>query len=482
MVHAHTVQVGTPSAAKRPGGPGDKSERKPEMAEAQGVFFRQQWGMALAKPCLTIKIHWRRPIQADILTEEERSLLTYIRKRLETIHPNPGPGRDKTEEGRKRRRERRYARRKEKRRERESNIQRPANIMTWNVQRMSLGTVNKRKARNVTEIAQKNGWDAVLLSEVRSEREGVEWIGEGESLAAIIHSKKAGILLRGQMLIGWTQGGQRKLISDRHVSIKSNGFSLTATYMPVWQGNNQEEIDTEKDILLQHAQWAGKKDIMLIGGDFNAHIGADEQTPEVCGKFGLRTSNEKGRELIRFCQENQLCFVNSFYNHKNRGTWFNQMNGRWYELDGFIMKKEQRHRHVLKVCTVGEMVLSDHKPKKISIKTKKWHWNNNKGKKRVPKINWEKLKNQEDVNNFKTKIIEILENDENAEREEPDRTKWKELTEVLMSAAKEVCGEQTKTVQNPWMVGKDEQIQRMRSRISGAISRRNDIRKRINER
>ncbi len=40
--------------------------------------------------------------------------------------------------------------------------------MTWNVQRMSLGTVKKRKARNVTEIAQKNGWDAVLLLEVRS--------------------------------------------------------------------------------------------------------------------------------------------------------------------------------------------------------------------------------------------------------------------------------------------------------------------------
>ncbi len=145
--------------------------------------------------------------------------------------------------------------------------------------------------------------------------------------------------------------------------------------MPVWQGNKQEEIDTEKDILLQHAQWAGKKDIIIIGSDFNAQI---EQTLEVCGKFGLRTSNEKGRELIRFCQENQLCFVNSFYYHKNRGTWFSQMNGRWYELDRFIMKKEQRHRHVLKVFTVGEMISSDHKPKKISIKTKKWHWNNNK--------------------------------------------------------------------------------------------------------
>ena len=65
--------------------------------------------------------------------------------------------------------------------------------------------------------------------------------------------------------------------------------------------------------------------------------------------------------------------------------------------------------------------------------------------------------------------------------EETDSTKWKQMTQVLMTAAKEVCGEEIKSVLNPWMVGKDEQVQRMRSRISGAISRRNNIRKRINE-
>ena len=120
---------------------------------------------------------------------------------------------------------------------------------------------------------------------------------------------------------------------------------------------------------------------MLIGGDFNTQVGSDDQTPEVCGKFGLRTSNEKGRELIRFCQENQLCFVNSFYNHKNRGTWFNQMNGRWYDLDSFIMSQEQQHRYVKKVCTVGEIVISQIINQKIISKlTKKWHWDNKKKK------------------------------------------------------------------------------------------------------
>ncbi len=219
MVHAHTVQAGTPLVetpvvAKIPGGRKDKPEKKPAMAEDPGAFFRQQRGATIAKSCLSIKTYWRRPIQALFLTE--RSLLNSIKSRLHTIHPNPGPGRtrNKTEEGRKNRRDRRYEKRKEKRKARE-NIKQTVNITTWNVQRMSLGTMYKRKARNVVKKAQDNEWEVVLLSEVRAEREGVEWIGEGENLAAIIYTKKAGILLRGKFLTGWTQGGQRKFQSDR---------------------------------------------------------------------------------------------------------------------------------------------------------------------------------------------------------------------------------------------------------------------------
>ncbi len=66
--------------------------------------------------------------------------------------------------------------------------------------------------------------------------EEVEWIGEDKSLSAIIYSKKAGILLKEQMMESWTQGEQRKLITDRHVFVKTNRFSLMATYMPIWQG------------------------------------------------------------------------------------------------------------------------------------------------------------------------------------------------------------------------------------------------------
>ena len=72
--------------------------------------------MVLATPYLSIKIIWRRPDWTDKLgKEEKRCKIAFISYQLQTIHPNPGPGRDKTEEGKKRRREGRYEKRRMKR-------------------------------------------------------------------------------------------------------------------------------------------------------------------------------------------------------------------------------------------------------------------------------------------------------------------------------------------------------------------------------
>ena len=66
------------------------------------------------------------------------------------------------------------------------------------------------------------------------------------------------------------------------------------------------------------------------------------------GKYGMNTpTNEAGKDLINWCQENVMAYLNSFSaHHRRRGTWFNFPRGTGYELDGFIMTKEQRHRHM----------------------------------------------------------------------------------------------------------------------------------------
>ncbi|MCP3661889.1 MAG: hypothetical protein GY696_05230 [Gammaproteobacteria bacterium] len=401
--------------------------------------------------------------------KSERQLRIIIEIRLQTIHPNPGPGRNKTEEGKQARRERRRTRRQEKRKKTDKIVK--YNITTWNVQRMSLGTMNKEKARKVAEKARKENWDAVLLSEVRAERNGVAWFGEGENLTAIVFSEKAGVLLRGVLLDGWCENGQAKKLSSRMVSVITRGLALTAVYLPVFIGNNEEEIEIQKDIMIEHKQWA-RRNVFICGGDFNAHVGRGDEIEGVKGKFGMRISNERGRELIRWCEENGLAYVNSYFNQKKRGTWFNRMLGRWYELDGFIMRREDRHRYVKKLSTVGELTISDHKPVKIVVEIKKWHWKT-EARKRTPKIRWEKLKEAETAMLYRQKINELAENLEINERAET--TEYKEIIDIVLKAAKETCGESEKRIENPWMIGKEEELQHMKSRIAGAVTERNRL-------
>ena len=61
----------------------------------------------------------------------------------------------------------------------------------------------------------------------------------------------------------------------------------------------------------------------------------------------------------------------SFYRIEQRGTWQNQMNGKWHELDGFIVRKAQRNRLVNEIKVLKEDNFSDHRPKIIRIKLEK---------------------------------------------------------------------------------------------------------------
>ena len=111
-----------PRKAKR-----TRKEEIPAREEPPTVFFGVKRRTAIAKlffapthdPRIKGKIYWRRPARAGVsVYANERARESYTERRLDTIHPNPGP-RDKTEEGKKRRREHRYKTRAEKRKKKE---------------------------------------------------------------------------------------------------------------------------------------------------------------------------------------------------------------------------------------------------------------------------------------------------------------------------------------------------------------------------
>ena len=402
-----------------------------------------------------------------------RSIEAYISTKLITIHPNPGP-RDKTEDGKRRRRERRYEKRREKRKKQTKELD-VLKIATWNVQKMSLGTRNKRKAKSVADFTNKMKWDCVLLSEVRAETKGTTWLGGDDNQAAIVFTNKAAILLRGDLLEAWCQEGQMIKYKERSIAVKMKNIVLIATYLPVYRGNNEEEVEAAKEDIKILSQWATKDDILIIGGDFNVHVGGGEERPNVCGKFGIGNTNHQGQMLLDWCEDQELVYVNSYFNHRRRGTWFHQILSRWYELDGFLMKGNQRHKHAKKISTIREASLSDHKPKLLRIeldcKLKKL-----KKEKRQPRIKWENLRDPENKRKYREKIDELLEaNEDNTMNNNSNTTNWNEITDIVTAAAKEVCGVTEKKIENPWMVDKDEQVAGMRTRITLAIEARNDL-------
>ena len=230
-------------------------------------------------------------------------------------------------------------------------------------------------------------------------------------------------------------------------------------------------------ILKEHIASATSDEILIVGGDYNVHIGRNEDQPRVCGVFGMGVTNNQGKDLLNFCEENSLCFVNSFYKEKRKGTWLSVPLQRWYELDGFLMKQSQRHKIVRKVGTISEASISDHKPKKIKIEMKRKEERRRRPRpKKRPRILWEKLRNDEKARDYQDKIAEILEEEGEIEITVDDPTsKWDKIASTVTRAAEEVCGLEEKHVQNEWMVGRDEEILVMTNNINTAIRNRNDL-------
>ena len=141
-----------------------------------------------------------------------RHLAANVRDSLVGVEENPGPAgvgarRGRRGVGMQRRRDRnqrRYDRRKERRRAGNGRqqmgnrrLEKEHKIVTWNVQKLSLREENRRRLRRVCEKVEKEGWEIVLLTELTAAGDGVVWLGEGGSRIAVIHSARAGILLRG---------------------------------------------------------------------------------------------------------------------------------------------------------------------------------------------------------------------------------------------------------------------------------------------
>ena len=379
-----------------------------------------------------------------------------------------GKNRRPTEEMKQARRDRRKAKRIEKRTSQEpqhpTKPKMDIKLTTWNLQGVSMHERNRGRLRRVATYVHRKGWEIVLITELRAKSQGVVWLGEEDTQTAIIHSEKCGVLLTGEALTAWIQEGQWKSYNERTVAIETHGIRIISTYQPLWS-NGQEGVDRYRYSLTDEIARTPNDKILVIGGDHNAHIGR-ERTGDTNGRYGLCTpTTEAGEDLLDWCGVNDLQWVNSYYNVRKRGTWFNKSHRNWYELDGFLMRRGERHQVARRLEIVNEFTLSDHKPVTLHLRIPE------KKRKtrqiRNPNINWERLKDTKTAERYREKTEELGQNI-------TEESSWSEIANALCKAALAVCGKKTRHVANPWTVGREEELNELHEAISKAVSERNE--------
>ena len=141
------------------------------------------------------------------------------------------------------------------------------------------------------------------------------------------------------------------------------------------------------------------RNILIVGGDFNARIKLDESEKdsykEIVGKYALNTINENEKLLVELCKIHNLKITNTFFRHKKsqQTTWASvvkpsnaRINSYRFQIDYIAVRKNEgvkiydsRSYNIMKTN-------SDHKPIIAHLKI---HMTNKKPIKTKHKINIE---------------------------------------------------------------------------------------------
>ena len=115
-------------------------------------------------------------------------------------------------------------------------------VVTWNVQGLSLRVNIGARLLRMLERMRLNEWEIVCLTEMRAMSSGVLWLGEGDDSVSIVHSQRAAVVMRGEVLRLWRDEVQQKWMNERVVAVVFWGLRVVSAYQLMW-GTNKDEFD-----------------------------------------------------------------------------------------------------------------------------------------------------------------------------------------------------------------------------------------------
>ena len=115
-------------------------------------------------------------------------------------------------------------------------------------------------------------------------------------------------------------------ISDRllklRLQVKPYNIRIIQCYAPT-SAASDEEMEQLYNSLQDKMDSVPNRDVKIIMGDCNAKVGKLRNSKPICGKFGLGDQNERGADLLEFCQSNNHIIANTLFEYHPRHlyTW-----------------------------------------------------------------------------------------------------------------------------------------------------------------
>ena len=225
--------------------------------------------------------------------------------------------------------------------------------------------LQEEKLELIVSIAQQRNVFAVVLEETwRVEKDGINistlkgwtFINVGPTERRCKRgSLGVGILLSPQATEAWERAGAETLngFGERVMGVRLELMDLMglpvrillgAAYAPV--GASEVEVRAEfRQQLARLVEEAKVDEILLIGGDLNASMGARNAANEVdrvLGPFGLSHSNNAGAELHDWCNIHEMCSTTSFFKKADYGTWLHPRSKKQHQIDYWLIKRKDQ--------------------------------------------------------------------------------------------------------------------------------------------
>ena len=179
-------------------------------------------------------------------------------------------------------------------------------------------------------------------------------------------------------------------------------------------------------------------------GDFNAKVGKLRNNKPSCGKFGLSDQNERGADLVEFCQSNNLITANTILEHHPRHlyTWTSSDKKTRNQIDYIIM--DQKWKSALKNAKTRPGADCNTDPQLLVIDMQV------RLKKLNKVINPVRLDYSSFNNEYNVKVSNSFEPLLKPDEEKSQNEIWQEGKDTILRVAKSIFPKKNRT-QNRWI-------------------------------